>query len=171
MVFYESYYKEPMRKTFTFQFNNEQVSIVADESDSLLSVIRYTLNKTGTKYSCGIGQCGACTVLINGQPERSCMIMMEDVGNSEIITIEGLSSGTELHPIQKAFVENDALQCGYCTPGMIMNAYGLILKNPTINRDEILKGMEENLCRCGSYNRILDAIESAAKEMNEKVRL
>ena len=99
------------------------------------------------------------------------MMLMEDVEGSEIITIEGLRTESGLHPIQKAFVENDALQCGFCTPGMIMNAYGLLLKNPEINREEIIKGMDENLCRCGSYNRIIDAIEGAAKEMNEKIKL
>lgn len=99
------------------------------------------------------------------------MTNLEDIEGKEVITIEGLATEAELHPLQKAFIAQDALQCGFCTPGMIMNAYGLIKKNPDINRDEILSGMEENLCRCGSYNRIVDAIEMAAKEMNEKIKL
>jgi carbon-monoxide dehydrogenase small subunit len=99
------------------------------------------------------------------------MVIAEDVDGKEIITIEGLSINDELHPIQKAFVNNDALQCGFCTPGMIMSAYGLLLRNSNPTREEIINGMEENLCRCGSYNRIVEAIQTAAKEMNEKVKL
>ena len=97
------------------------------------------------------------------------MLLIEDVAGKEIITIEGLSNGEILHPIQQAFVKHDALQCGFCTPGMIMNAYGLLLKNPTPTRIEVIEGMEENLCRCGSYNRIIDAIQTAGKEMNSKI--
>ena len=109
------------------------------------------------------------TALINNEVIRSCMLLIEDVAGKEIITIEGLSNGEILHPIQQAFVKHDALQCGFCTPGMIMNAYGLLLKNPTPTRIEVIEGMEENLCRCGSYNRIIDAIQTAGKEMNSKI--
>jgi carbon-monoxide dehydrogenase small subunit len=161
-----------MNKAVNFKLNGEVVSVDVFGDETLLTVIRTYLDKTGTKYGCGIGQCGACTVLIDNEAIRSCMILVEDVQNKEIITIEGLESENgDLHPIQKAFVELDALQCGFCTPGMILNAYGLLLKNPTPTRQEVLDGMEENLCRCGSYNRIIDAILKAAKELNEKVKI
>lgn len=161
-----------MNKTVNFKLNGEVVSVDVFGDETLLTVIRTYLDKTGTKYGCGIGQCGACTVLIDNEAIRSCMILVEDVQNKEIITIEGLESKNgDLHPIQKAFVELDALQCGFCTPGMILNAYGLLLKNPMPTRQDVLDGMEENLCRCGSYNRIIDAILKAAKELNEKVKI
>lgn len=161
-----------MNKTVNFKLNGEVVSVDVFGDETLLTVIRTYLDKTGTKYGCGIGQCGACTVLVDNEAIRSCMILVEDVQNKEIITIEGLESKNgDLHPIQKAFVELDALQCGFCTPGMILNAYGLLLKNPMPTRQDVLDGMEENLCRCGSYNRIIDAILKAAKELNEKVKI
>jgi carbon-monoxide dehydrogenase small subunit len=161
-----------MNKAVNFKLNGEVVSVDVFGDETLLTVIRTYLDKTGTKYGCGIGQCGACTVLIDNEAIRSCMILVEDVQNKEIITIEGLESKNgDLHPIQKAFVELDALQCGFCTPGMILNAYGLLLKNPMPTRQDVLDGMEENLCRCGSYNRIIDAILKAAKELNEKVKI
>jgi carbon-monoxide dehydrogenase small subunit len=160
-----------MKQTISFKLNNSSVSVVVNGDESLLTVLRAYLNQTGTKFGCGLGDCGACTVLINNEPVRACMIFIEDVAGTEIITIEGLASGEILHPIQKAFVTLDALQCGFCTPGMIMNALGLLLKNPTPTREEIINGMENNLCRCGSYNRIIDAIQLAVKEMNKKVKI
>ena len=161
-----------MNKTINFKLNGEVVAFDVFGDESLLTVIRTYLDKTGTKYGCAIGQCGACSVLIDKEAIRSCMILVEDIQDKEIITIEGLQSKNgDLHPIQKAFVEIDALQCGFCSPGMIMNAYSLLLKNPTPTRQEVLDGMEENLCRCGSYNRIFDAILNAANELNEKVKI
>lgn len=160
-----------MKQTIKFILNGTEVAVEAEKDTFLLTALRSYLEQTGTKFGCGIGQCGSCTVLINDIQERSCMTNLEDIEGKEVITIEGLATEAELHPLQKAFIAQDALQCGFCTPGMIMNAYGLIKKNPDINRDEILSGMEENLCRCGSYNRIVDAIEMAAKEMNEKIKL
>lgn len=158
-----------MKQTISFKLNNETVSVQVNGDELLLTVIRTYLNKTGTKFGCGQGDCGTCTVIIDNEVVRSCMLLIEDVAGKEIITIEGLSNGETLHPIQQAFVEHDALQCGFCTPGMIMNAYGLLLKNPTPTRNEVIEGMEENLCRCGSYNRIIDAIQTAGKEMNSKI--
>ncbi|MBK5209004.1 MAG: (2Fe-2S)-binding protein [Flavobacteriaceae bacterium] len=155
-----------MKRSISFRLNGLPVSVAVHGDEPLLTVLRTYLDKTGTKYGCGIGQCGACTVLIDKEATRSCMIAIEDVADTEIVTIEGLVSNEELHPIQKAFVEIDALQCGFCTPGMIMNAYGLILNNPNPTRKEVIDGMDENLCRCGSYNRIIDAILNAANEMN-----
>jgi len=160
-----------MKQQFDFKLNGESVSVEASGDESLLTVLRNYLNLTGTKYSCGIGECGACTVLMDKEATRSCMIAIEDVVDKEILTIEGIASNDELHPIQKSFVEHDALQCGYCTPGMIMNGLGLLLKNPNISREEIIDGMEANLCRCGAYNRIVDAIQSTAKKMTKKVQL
>ncbi len=156
-----------MKQVISFKLNNQSVSVEVNGDESLLTVIRTYLDQTGTKYGCGIGECGACTVLINNESERSCMILVEDVQGKEITTIEGLNSEGELHPLQKAFIEHDAMQCGFCTSGMIMNAHGLLNENPNPTRENIVNGMEENLCRCGSYNRIVDAIETAAKEINK----
>lgn len=158
-----------MKQSVSFQLNHQLVSVDVDGDESLLTVIREYLDKTGTKYGCGLGDCGACTVIIDNEEVRSCMVSIENVAGKEILTIEGLDSNGALHPIQKAFVAHDALQCGFCTPGMIMNAYGLLLRNPNPSREEIIEGMEENLCRCGSYNRIVDAIQTAAIEMNQKI--
>jgi len=160
-----------MKQSISFKLNGEPFSIEVNGDESLLTIMRTYLVKTGTKFGCGLGDCGACTVLINNEAIRACMILIEDVAGKEVITIEGLASGDILHPIQKAFVTLDALQCGFCTPGMIMNALGLLIKNPTPTRKEIISGMEDNLCRCGSYNRIIDAIQLAAKEMNQKVKI
>lgn len=157
-----------MKQSISFKLNHQSVSVNVNGEESLLTVIREYLDKTGTKYGCGLGDCGACTVLIDNEPERSCMVLIEDVEGKEILTIEGLSANGSLHPIQKSFIEHDALQCGFCTPGMIMNAYGLLIHNPNPTRENIISEMEENLCRCGSYNRIIDAIQTAAKEINEK---
>lgn len=158
-----------MKQSISFKLNGKQVNVTISGEESLLTVLREYLDKTGTKYSCGLGQCGACTVILNNQTVQSCITYVDDFKNAEIITIEGLASIDNLHPIQEAFVNFDALQCGFCTPGMIMNAYGLLLKNPNPSREEIINGMEGNLCRCGSYNRIVDAIESVSKKMYKKI--
>jgi aerobic-type carbon monoxide dehydrogenase small subunit (CoxS/CutS family) len=160
-----------MKESISFKLNRESVTVQVNGEESLLTVLRTYLDKTGTKYGCGLGDCGSCTVLMDNEVIRSCMISVEDVAGTEILTIEGLSSDGSLHPIQKSFIEHDALQCGFCTPGMIMNAYGLLIRNPNPTRENIIDGMEENLCRCGSYNRIIDAIQKASKEMNKKVTL
>lgn len=158
-----------MKRSISFKLNDKEVSVDVQGGESLLTVIRTYLDQTGTKYGCGLGDCGACTVLIDKEPLRACMILVEDVSGKEILTIEGLATDSSLHPLQRAFVNHDALQCGFCTPGMIMNAYGLILRNQELTRENIINGMEENLCRCGSYNRIVYAIQSAAEEMKEKL--
>jgi aerobic-type carbon monoxide dehydrogenase small subunit (CoxS/CutS family) len=160
-----------MKESISFKLNHESVTVQVNGEESLLTVLRTYLDKTGTKYGCGLGDCGSCTVLMDNEVIRSCMISVEDVAGTEILTIEGLSSDGSLHPIQKSFIEHDALQCGFCTPGMIMNAYGLLIRNPNPTRENIIDGMEENLCRCGSYNRIIDAIQKASREMNKKVTL
>ena len=154
-----------MEELIQFELNGKKVEVGLEKSQTLLWVLRTHFNLTGTKYGCGEGYCGACTVLMNGEAVRSCSITMGDVVGSKIITIEGLSKNGELHPVQKAFVDHDALQCGYCTPGMIMNAYGLLLKNPAPTREEIIAGMDDNLCRCGTYNRIIEAVQTASATM------
>ncbi len=120
---------------------------------------------TGTKFGCGVGFWGSCTVLIDKEPVRSCTLSVGDVAGKKVVTIEGLAKNGKLHPVQKAFVEHDALQCGYCTPGMIMSATGLLMKNLSPTRQEIIDGMEDNLCRCGAHIRIIEAVQTAAKEM------
>lgn len=155
-----------MKQNFVFKLNGENITIKANGDESLLTVLREKLDKTGTKFGCGLGDCGACTVLVDNEVSRSCMVYIEDIVGSEIITIEGLGDEEKLHPLQQAFVDHNALQCGFCTPGMIMNALGLLLKNPLPTKEEIISGMDDNLCRCGSYNRIVDAIYDASKKLN-----
>jgi len=154
-----------MEEKISFSLNGKKTVITTDPNQTLLWVLRNQLGLTGTKFGCGNGFCGACTVLIDKEPTRSCMTAVSDIAGKEVITIEGLARGTRLHPVQQAFVDHDALQCGYCTPGMIMTATGLLLKNPSPTRGEIIDGLEENLCRCGAHTRILDAVETAAKVM------
>ena len=149
-----------------FTLNGKHTEITIDPTLSLLWILRDQFGLTGTKYGCGIGYCGACTVIMNKEAVRSCSYTAGDAAGSHITTIEGLGVNGELHPIQEAFMEKDALQCGYCTPGMIMNAYGLLLNNPEPSRKEVIEGMEDNLCRCGSYIRIIEAIQAAGKKMN-----
>ena len=156
-----------MAETVRFKLNDSFIGLTLDGERKLLWVLRIDLGLTGTKFGCGAGPCGACTVLVDNEPVRSCQLAIKDVNGKEIITIEGLSRNGKLHPLQKAFVSHDALQCGFCTPGMIMNAYGLLLKNPNPTRQEIIEGMEGNLCRCGAYGRIVEAIQTAAQEMEE----
>jgi len=154
-----------MEETIRFTLNGKETELVTDPNQTLLWVLRNQLGLTGTKYGCGIGFCGACTVLIDMEPVRSCMLPVSDVEGKSVITIEGLASNGELHPLQKAFVDHDALQCGYCTSGMILTAAGMLMKNPSPTRQEIIEGLEDNLCRCGAHNRIIDAVQTAANEM------
>ena len=158
-------------KQINFTLNGKPISLEVQGQESLLTIIRSYLEQTGTKYGCGIGECGACTVLIDKETARSCMTLAEDIEGKDIISIEGLSVEGVLHPLQTAFIAHDALQCGFCTSGMIMNAYGFLLQNPNPSREKIIEGMESNLCRCGAYNRIVDAIETAGKEMPKEVKL
>ena len=154
-----------MAETISFTLNGKSVSVTTDGSRPLLWVLRTDLGVTGTKFGCGQAICGACTVLIDNKAARSCVLPVRDVGGREVVTIEGLAKNGDLHPLQKAFVQHDALQCGYCTPGMILTAYSLLRENPQPTREEIIQGMDQNLCRCGAHTRIIDAIQSAATEM------
>jgi aerobic-type carbon monoxide dehydrogenase small subunit (CoxS/CutS family) len=159
-----------MNKNFKFKLNGKSVNLTTESDRKLLWVLRSDLSLTGAKYGCGEGYCGACTVLVNREALRTCQISMDEVQGKEIVTIEGLEKNGNLHPIQKAFMEFDALQCGYCIPGMIMNAYGLYLKNSQPSYDDIIKGMDDNLCRCGSHQRIVQAIQCTFKEMKGEMR-
>jgi aerobic-type carbon monoxide dehydrogenase small subunit (CoxS/CutS family) len=154
-----------MENTIRFQLNGKQTEALIDPSQSLLWALRNQFGLTGTKFGCGMGFCGACTVLIDNEPVRSCQLSVSDVAGKSVITIEGLAVNGKLHPVQKAFVEHDALQCGFCTPGMIMNATGLLIKNPSPSVQQIKEGMENNLCRCGAHMRIVDAVQTASKEL------
>jgi nicotinate dehydrogenase subunit A len=144
------------------QINNTKHRLEIDPERSLLSVLREDLDLIGTKYGCGESQCGACTVLIDGQPTRSCITKANTLGNKKITTIEGLAQSGRLHPVQEAFLEVGAMQCGYCIPGMVMSAVGLLNKNPQPNEPEIMAAMERNVCRCGTYPRIVSAIRLAS---------
>jgi len=155
-----------MPENITFTLNGKSVSINTDSDRMLLWVLRTDFKLTGTKYGCGEGLCGACTVLVDGEARRACQLFLKDVKGKQVTTIEGLEQNGILHPVQQAFVEQDALQCGFCTPGMILQAIGLLNKNPNPTRKEIIIDMDENLCRCGGYGRIVDAVEIAAKRMN-----
>jgi len=153
--------------TISFRLNGKPATLNVDGDRSLLWVLRTDLGLTGTKFGCGESLCGACTVVVNKQAVRSCQLPVRDVRNQEVVTIEGLDSNGRLHPLQEAFMDLGALQCGFCTSGMIMNAYGLLLKNPNPTRDQIVEGMEDNLCRCGAQVRIIQAIENASKSMRQ----
>jgi aerobic-type carbon monoxide dehydrogenase small subunit (CoxS/CutS family) len=150
-----------------FKLNGRPVTLEADEERMLLWVLRTDLALTGVKYGCGEGLCGACTVLVNGEALLSCQIPVKDINGAEVITIEGLAQNGKLHPIQQAFVDHDALQCGFCTPGMILKAHSFLTENPQPARDEIIAAMDDNLCRCGSHNRIVQAVQTAAKLINQ----
>lgn len=152
-----------MAKQIQFELNGKKVEIPLEKGHTLLWTLRTHFNLTGTKYGCGEGYCGACTVIMDGEAVRSCGIYLEDIAGKKITTIEGLEADGKLHPVQQAFVDHDALQCGFCTPGMIMNAYGLLLKNPHPTREQIVEGMEDNFCRCGAHKRIIEAIEAVAE--------
>jgi aerobic-type carbon monoxide dehydrogenase small subunit (CoxS/CutS family) len=154
-----------MKETIEFRLNGEAVTLGVDPTRFLLWVLRSDLGLTGSKYGCGEGLCGACTVVVDGRAVRSCRLPVGGIKGKEVTTIEGLANNGALHPLQKAFVEQDALQCGYCTPGVIMNAYSLLLNTPRPSRSQIVRQMEGNLCRCGAHKRILQAIEAAAKVM------
>ncbi len=158
-----------MIEEIQFKLNGKPVKISVDSNRMLLWVLRTDLKLTGTKYGCGESICGACTVLVNEEAVRSCQTPVKEIKGKDVITIEGLDDNGKLHPLQKSFIEHDALQCGYCTPGMILTAYSFLHKNPDPSYSDIINGMEDNLCRCGAHNRIVNAIQSAAEEMKKEV--
>jgi aerobic-type carbon monoxide dehydrogenase small subunit (CoxS/CutS family) len=150
-----------MRQPIRFTLNGKPVTLNTEPDRLLLWALRTDLDLTGTKYGCGEGVCGACTVLVNDRPARACLTRLDAVRGNEVLTIEGLAQGDTLHPLQEAFHEHGALQCGYCTPGMIMSACGLLRQTPNPTGDQIVAGMEHNLCRCGAHARIVAAIAAA----------
>jgi aerobic-type carbon monoxide dehydrogenase small subunit (CoxS/CutS family) len=154
-----------MEETIRFKLNNKETELVTDPNQLLLWVLRNHFGLTGTKYGCGIGFCGACTVLIDNEAVRSCMLPVSEVAGKSVVTIEGLAVDGKLHPVQQAFVDHDALQCGYCTSGMILTAVALLNKNDAPTRQDIVDGLEDNLCRCGAHTRIIDAVGEAARVM------
>ncbi len=158
--------EDRMSKTIRFKLNGQTKRLTIDRDRMLLWVLRTDFELTGAKYGCGEGFCGACTVLVNGEAVRSCQYPIEDIDGKEVLTIEGLAENGNLHPLQEAFVQHDALQCGFCTPGMILNAYNVLMKNTSPTREEIILGMEDNLCRCGAHTRIVQAIQTAARNMS-----
>ena len=151
-----------MIETINFKLNGEPTRLTVDGERMLLWVLRTDLGLTGAKYGCGEGYCGSCTVIADNEAVRSCQFPVKYVDGKEVITIEGLSKDGRLHPLQEALIEHDALECGFCTPGMILNAYSLLLKNPHPARQEIIESMDDNLCRCGIYSRIIRAVQTAA---------
>lgn len=158
-----------MARVTELNINGREYPVDVDRDATLLSVLRDQLDLTGTKYGCGEGQCAACTVLIDGNPRHSCRTRAGDVGRRNITTIEGLEKNGELHPVQQAFLDVDAMQCAYCTSGMILGAVALLEHNPNPSQVEIVAYMNGHICRCGAYQRITEAIRLAAARMKEKV--
>lgn len=154
-----------MSETITFRLNGRPITLQADGERRLLWVLRTDLGVTGPKFGCGIAMCGACTVLLNGAAVRSCQTRLASVQGAEVTTIEGLARGDRLHPLQEEFAERGGFQCGYCTSGMVLEAYSFLKKNPHPTREQIVSGMDGHLCRCGAHRRIVEAIAAAAARM------
>ena len=153
-----------MKKRMQFRLNGTPVTRELDDDRTLLWVLRTDFELTGTKYGCGEGMCGSCTVGLDGEAVRSCLTSMSQVEGKDVVTIEGLAREGRLHPLQEAFIEHGALQCGYCTPGMIMNAWALLQRGGRPSRQTIIQEMDDNICRCGAHQRIIAAIEDASKK-------
>jgi nicotinate dehydrogenase subunit A len=156
-----------MAKNVRLRVNGASRSVPAAPERPLLGILRDELDLTGAKYGCGEGQCGACTVLVDGRPTRSCITSLETVASGTVTTVEGLARGRTLHPLQAAFIESGAMQCGYCIPGMIMSALGLLERNPDPAEAEIRSALQGNICRCGTHPRIIQAVRSAATAMRK----
>lgn len=154
-----------MKRAITFGLNGQPVTLDTDDDRTLLWVLRTDLALTGAKYGCGEGLCGACIAIVGGKAVRSCKTALKNVEGKEVMTIEGLARNGELHPLQQAFIDHGAVQCGYCTPGMLLSAAVFLRDTPRPSRDAIVAHMERNLCRCGAQQRIVEAIESAARQM------
>ena len=149
----------------SFVLNNQNMSIETEPNIRLLDLLRDKFNLTGTKEGCSIGECGACTVIMNGKAVNSCLVLAGQCEGAEIITIEGIEKDGKLHPLQENFLKNGAVQCGFCTPGMIMSAYALLLENSNPTEEEIKDAIAGNLCRCTGYKQIIEAVEKSAKEV------
>lgn len=153
-----------MKTSTQFRLNGRPTSVSAPADRPLLSVLRGELGLTGTKYGCGVGACGACTVLVAGQAVRACLATLGSVTGKDVTTIEGLGTAAELHPLQQAFIDHGALQCGYCTPGMLLAAHALLLEQRHPSREAIVAALEPHLCRCGAHQRIIAAVEATARQ-------
>ncbi|GAV25684.1 (2Fe-2S)-binding protein [Carboxydothermus islandicus] len=147
-----------------FKVNNEWVELLVHPHHRLIDILREELDLTGAKEGCGGGECGSCTVIMNGQPVNACLVLAPEVDGAEILTVEGLSKDEELDIVQEAFIDEGALQCGYCTPGMIMSAKALLMRNPNPTREEVIEAISGNLCRCTGYIRIVNAVLKAAQK-------
>ncbi len=157
-----------MEHTVHFWLNGEERTLTAKPGVSLLELLREELHLFGTRESCGIGMCGACTVLVNGKPLSACLLLAPQVDGQEVLTIEGLSHDDQLHPIQQAFIDHNAFQCSYCTPGMILATKSLLDENPAPDVDQIKEYLSGNLCRCGSYIEIIAAVQDVSRRLAEK---
>jgi len=155
-------------KEINLTVNNRPYRLIVLPHRTLLEVIREDLGLTGTKEGCGLGECGACTILLDGKAVNSCLVLAAEADGKEVTTIEGLADGDKLHPVQQAFVEHGGLQCGFCTPGMIMSAKALLDENPTPTEEEIKQAIAGNLCRCTGYTKIIESIKAAAENMGGK---
>ena len=151
-----------------FTLNKKHVSAKIESNIRLIDLLRDKFNLTGTKEGCGVGECGACTVLINGRAVNSCLVIAAQADGSDIVTIEGISNGDVLNPLQKNFLSHGAVQCGFCTPGMVLSASALLDQKPNPNEEEIKDAIAGNLCRCTGYKQIIDAVKETAKELNQK---
>lgn len=152
-------------KVITFELNEKTVSATVAPGTLVLDLLREEFHLTGTKRGCEVGECGACTILLDGDPVTSCLLLAELIDGRKVTTIEGLSKGLELHPIQQAFVEEGAVQCGFCTPGMVLSSLALLRKNPNPSREEIKTALSGNFCRCGAYEHIIRAVQKAGRVM------
>jgi nicotinate dehydrogenase subunit A len=157
-----------MKRPIAFGLNDQARSLDTDDDRTLLWVLRTELQLTGTKYGCGEGICGACTVAVGGKAVRSCRASLKSVAGQDLVTIEGLSKNGKLHPLQQAFIDHGAFQCGYCTSGMLLSAFVFLQDNPKPSREAIATHMARNLCRCGAHQRIVDAVEAAASELGAR---
>lgn len=157
-----------MKKIIKFVLNSEPIEVMADDNLSLLDLVRDVIGLTGTKKGCEEGECGACTVMLDGEPVNSCLTLAREVEGHEVLTVEGVAKDGQLHPIQKKFIEKWAFQCGYCTPGMVMSAKALLDKNPHPTEMEVREAIEGNLCRCTGYAKYVESILIAAEEMNRE---
>jgi aerobic carbon-monoxide dehydrogenase small subunit len=156
-----------VKKELRLTVNGDEYQLFVDVNRTLLQVIREDIGLTGTKNGCGAGECGACTVLLNNEPVNSCLVLAHEADGQDVVTIEGLAQGGVLHPVQEAFVEQGAIQCGFCTPGMVISAKALLDRKPNPTRDEIVHGLKGNLCRCTGYVKIIDAVEAASCLLGE----
>lgn len=153
-------------KSISLSVNGRNVTTAVEDGETLLELIRERLHLRGAKKGCEVGECGACTVLVDGEPVASCICLAAEADGKTVLTIEGLAEGNELHPVQKAFVEKGAIQCGFCTPGMVLSAYALLKRNPNPTVNEIKRGLSGNMCRCAAYVQIIEAVQEAARVLS-----